>query len=342
MYLAISTNMDYFYIDMAIITINVALHLNGLFLLICTYKGREKTTQHLHLISLSSAELLRQIASLTVYAIMTHGFSVGIDVVPYIAFITRTPLYYLYFFSMIQITADRLAASLLNVRYKVVCTLYKTKILIVCTWFFCILICLPMITSLYFVYGWHWRRKDWNKDNPCKTLYVYIPSILNVSYFLFAIITYVIMFKKFVRSRRSVSTISINSSGFQLFQTSKFYISVLIITSFLLLAVIPNILTSICTYFEIEYTTGVFVYVSISESLSDTADGVIYVFMYKPVRAILTKKTNSIAMWCAQRFHQTFRPGADGRININICWCNNSMTYRRLRNIMVYLQIFEN
>ena len=120
---------------------------------------------------------------------------------------------------------------------------------------------------------------------------------MNSLFLLFAVVSYLIMFLKYIKSRRS--SMSTHQSKFFLFRTSKFYVSLLLITSFIILSVIPSLIMSSSPIDE--SLNNNYLYLEITSVLSDTVDGVIYVLLYAPVRTILKMKVISIYNWCTSR-----------------------------------------
>ena len=104
------------------------------------------------------------------------------------------------------------------------------------------------------------------------------------------------MFKKYIQSQkrraRSQPTTSNNEllSSFDIFRHSRFGISVLLVCSFLLFTLSPDMLF---TYYqisekEISYALDVICY--ILYGMSDFIDGIIYILLLEKVRYLLLKK----------------------------------------------------
>ena len=188
-----------------------------------------------------------------------------------------------YIFAMFMIATDRLAASLLNLRYKNVCTVFKAKKIIICTWtlFFLVIptIYLVLCTQLGFSL----------MNDATHIVGHFLTPLLYITYLLFASTTYLIMFCMFVRSRRRCSSTLQKQSVLQMFARSKFYVAVLIMTTFLILQVIPGILI---LWVDLQWSK-IFISVILA-SFSYTVDGIIYILMYKPVRNLLISKAITI------------------------------------------------
>ena len=109
------------------------------------------------------------------------------------------------------------------------------------------------------------------------------------------------MFFKFVQSR--CLTMPRNhdlqqETLFRIFVNSYFFISVMLISSYIILAVIPVLIRSFSS--TIEMPISLILYTDISLMLSDTADAVIYFFMDIEVKKILWQKCS---MFTCKRSH---------------------------------------
>lgn len=256
---------------------NILFHGIGGVLLILTYK-RKKTPQHLLLINLSATELLRNI---TRVAICTIFIVDGGDFQSLPSFsiwaVYITTITYLYFAAMFLITVDRLVATVLSIQHMIVCTDDRIKWTIGAVWGFVLLVSFSIFGYYHSVYGVFWLYVD----GIYETLVFLVPTLLTVSYMVFAVICYLVMFTRYIRSKR-LSTSS-HLSSLQLFRRSKFYVSVLLITSFMFLMVIPyGILAS-----RGNLSVEVRLVLNILNILSDTTDFVIYVMIYEPVYGML-------------------------------------------------------
>ena len=122
-------------------TINSVLHSFGFTLLMVTWK-RKRTPQHLYLLNLSFIECLNNIFLTTIYIggirHGKHGWFAAKPWVTVMSAIYFTFNIYVHFSIMFIITADRLMATVLNLRYMVKCTVHRTKVLLSSIWLLCI------------------------------------------------------------------------------------------------------------------------------------------------------------------------------------------------------------
>ena len=104
------------------------------------------------------------------------------------------------------------------------------------------------------------------------------------------------MFNKFHNSQRVArSTNQSNQSRLNTFRHSKFYICVLLLTSFLILLVIPYILYLIYRITGWSLPTNYFTYFRLSMFLSDSVDALIYIFLQPSVKKLFLK---TFCWWC--------------------------------------------
>ena len=261
----------------ALVSLNVVLHFICSSSLLVVYAKRDRSkTKQLYLINLSLAELLRNICYLVLHIFFFLVSSEAPEILYGAIFIFCTALDFTTISAMFLITVDRLLASLLNMRYNHVCTAFRVKILISsisCS--SCLMISIWLAiqyasSGFFYIIDTRWKSVFFLEDS------------LLILFLLFSTTTYCIIFVVFVRSRRRSS--SSQQSAFHMFTHSKFYIAILLITSFLVTTVIPRIgMLPFLTYKDKDVESVAIILVF----LSDFVDGVIYILVYDPVRKIL-------------------------------------------------------
>ena len=275
--------------------LNIALHSLGSLLLFQTLKQRKQKPQHYYLINLALTEVLKNctIELQVFFKLIVEGSSASITTCQnlfwFTTYVSFTSMYYLYFSAMFFITNDRLLAVTKNIQYRFVWNIHRTKVLIIGSWCISLLIVLPSFTIVYFVHGVHDLLGD--------ILLYYIPTILNVVYLGFAAATYLIMFRKYISSRRLVRKKSKDSSVFNMFRQSKFFVSVLLIASFLVLTVVPYLIIFICNLNGTVLSKSFYIYSNTCILLGDTLDAIIYIFTYIPVSRLLKRRVKSAKCW---------------------------------------------
>ena len=293
--------------------INIVVHALGLYLLLCIYKGRHKTPQHLFLINLSISTIIKNIfyayqdvsEIVEIEKTMNKTFE---DVMIYAHYTFGAACYDYYIFSLIFLTCDRLMITLFHVRYSNKWNLRKTKILLSCTAIVCSVARLTTMNILGILHNWnlHIIAKIAEKITD-----IYLPTIFSLFFIIFASASYIAMFARFRASCRE--SISAHISSITIFRRSKFFVAVLLVTSFLILLVLPNLLRTICTMSNcglVPENGGFNFYFSISVSISDSVDGLIYVMFYAPVRNVFRRKLNAVLRFCNQKIS-----AANGDVN---------------------------
>ena len=280
---------------------NVVLHSVCTHLLIkvcCSEHGSKPSPWFL--LNLSLVEMVRNLVDTVnriVLAVSYDNKSIPYNVI-------NISILYISISAMFLLTGDRLIAIILSIRYQVYCTVYRTKAAIMSTWCFFISAIPPILVGSYLSGGWNLFI------DAVKVALWFYGLVLCILFFVFSVVTYIVMFVYYVRSKRSSS--SSHQSSLELFKHSNFHIAVLLISSFLVLTVIPLlILHTYYTILDVQVDRTLHKFINILLSLSDTVDALIYVFLYSPVRKLI--KTYFIT-WCSQlrqsRNSQAISPGA--------------------------------
>ena len=216
----------------------------------------------------------------------------------YVTIPRNTGLVFMYFLSMIYITVDRLLEIHLNIKYPLYCSQTKTKWLLITAWMIAIL----MSLSVIFVT----MTTEFNYEEPFN-LYHHTP--LSLAFIVVAIMTYVSIFNKYRHTRirpsqdnngRSSADISI----FTIFRNSKFFVSVLLISTFLLFVELPGLIFLLVAFVYKRRTYVMGSCYMILYNISNTVDVFVYVYFQKDVRKLFWKW---IRKWNICRDEQTQR-----------------------------------
>ena len=282
-------------------SLNVILHTVGILLLGTRYKGGHKTSQIVFLINMSFAEALVNTFKLVLILLYTFVIQDIKDPPHFILILYEsltimmyTGVDYLYLLSLFYITSDRLACVLLGMRHQTVWNHHQSKMLVLATWIFNVLVSISICLFFYYCYVLQ-ERSD---EAFIALVNTYIPVVIQCLFITFGIISYFIMFQSYVTSRRTIH--SFNQSGDRpqslchIFLTSQFFVSILIITSSLVLAIIPNVVYTLVLILGVPIDETLSLHVSIARNiggmLSDSVDGLIYVLLEPTVRKLLFEK----------------------------------------------------
>ena len=208
-----------------------------------------------------------------------------------------TGVCYIYILAMFYITGDRLFHVLLHFKYHAYWNIEKAKKLIRGTWLVNIII--SMGAALFTFLHCHHVIYEINLS---RILSVYVLSIFYSIFLIFAVVTYVCMFLKYATSRREsmMNPTELRMSArkrrkkpsvvkrksftlFNLFIRSKFFTSIVLVLTYLVLTVIPSLVRTMfyLTGCKPHYAFSFWYYVSMR--VSYTVDGIIYTFLQKKV-----------------------------------------------------------
>ena len=133
-------------------SLNTLLHTLCVYLLCKVYRNKRRSkVQPMLLLNLSVAELFRN-AKNVIYRIILEVLPkedlLELQCVISVFFISSNIAFIL---AMVLITVDRFAASILNIRYRSMCTLFRTKIVVGLSWFISVGI-IPTVLILFYTY----------------------------------------------------------------------------------------------------------------------------------------------------------------------------------------------
>ena len=268
--------------------INVFLHSTGIYLLYCLYKRCRYKIQQLYLINLSIGECLMNLFEalklFRLFVSVSNGTAHTLDrFIDYLSIVQFTGIAIVIYCVMIYITLDRLLDISLNIKYSVYWDEYKAKYLLILTWV------LSAIYNLTTCLMYRFVEFDWKAS-----AYKYIFPTFEFSFVVLAVITYSYVFRKFKQSRiiptTSGSGTKKNVNAFTVFRNSKFFVSVLIILTFLLFMVIPDLVYLFVGTIGGNESPVLLTACWISYAISNIADACIYIFLQPAVRRSLWKK----------------------------------------------------
>ena len=266
--------------------LNVMLHLCGCLLLIFLYKHDNRTTQQLVLINLSFIELIKNL--LIIFITLLHSSvdeTIQLISKIFVVFV-HTTILFVYYMTMYFLTLDRLLAACLNLKYAIHCTIARVKFLLMVTWLLGITLGICCSTLSYHnIIPFHYLPY---------AMYVYVT--ISAGFTILAVVTYGVLFCEYKNSIQIHTGNFIEGSGntprniFTVFLRSNFYISIILIASFIVFRVIPDFMNLIYgfSYDIVHPGNGMFAFlVGFLYGSSDLIDALIYIFMKKNVRGLL-------------------------------------------------------
>ena len=257
--------------------INITLHTIGFFLLLTTKEIEEEF--HMLLIThLCASEIFGSVCwflidTLAAVSICTtHGATTIAAVQEYLSFLTSTTFLLVYYMLMMCIVLDKLSQIKLHLKYPLYVQRVKNKLL-ASIWFIGLVFCV-IITLLNKVEGIEYEE----------AFVKYVYPVFDVTVLLVIIVCYTYIFYKFTELKRTPKyTGSSNISRFKILFKSRFYITLLIVLTFLGLVVIPDLVYLIhllqVGVIYIPHPTLLVLY-----HFSFTSDAVIYIFLHSSVQ----------------------------------------------------------
>ena len=271
---------------------SVILHTLGSYLQIRLYKEGKDSVQLVYLINLALTEAIG--CTLGLFALhIPKLMSISPRTNPvygefhkYVSVVLYTlPL--IYYTNYIYITVDKLLYIILGIKYHVYCTINRTLKLIKATWSVggCVWIIMSLVSYIREA-----RYDDYFSQ--------YFNPTLDFVFLATGVVCYTMIFKEYKNTRAApvpLSYVNENNttarrkkeSSIKLFLNSRFYVSGLLIATFLVLVVIPDLVylfhTVIGKHGSILFNDIVLVFFL----LSYLNDALIYIFMQPEVRRLL-------------------------------------------------------
>lgn len=277
----------------ALQVLNVLIHAFGLYLLLCVFHDGNSNVQLIYILNLCVSELLINLIGVVIlsvsfcFAHSSHETIIVLqNVYQFLIVVLETGILLVYYMCMFIITLDRLMEILLNIRYPIFWNEIRAKRLMICIWIVCLAIGITLSTLTY-TYRMSFET----------TFIQYIYPTLDVSFLLLAALTYIFIFKKFKSSRvapirlHRASVQVIKLTVIQVLKKSQFKVPILLITSFLLLMEVPNLVFLFeNVLLHQRKSQGFIAYSVISILISYLVDGYIYIFLQAKVKAKMKKK----------------------------------------------------
>ena len=228
-------------------------------------------------------ELVRRIPDLVLRR-TTSSSTELIDVIQsYVMIVMFNGISIVYYLDMFYLTFDRLVDILLNIKYPLFWNEVKAARLVLATWLLGAIISV-VVSLLYHLMGYKWEDQSFK----------YCYPILNFGFITLAFVTYSFIFRKFKQTRSSPSQTESNKkprlTSFQVFRNSRFYLSGLLVMTFVTFIVVPDV---IYLFVAVVYGNGtdlLLIGCWISYSISNLSDALIYIFAQHSVRKLLMKK----------------------------------------------------
>ena len=267
--------------------LTMALHILGSYLLIHQYRNGVQNPQQLFLINLATTEvlinLIKWVASILNMPSVSPNIALSIQECQYyIRTLRGFGFSTVYFLSMIYLTLEKLFDIILNIKYHLYWNGNRTINLLKVTW--TISITTAIIVSLIY----HYTGYDF-----IGILDMFVYPIFDFIFIIIALLTYGFIFHRYKQTRTPPtqnSSYIASPNAFQVFVKSRFYIPVLLISTFIVFMAIPEIIHLSFIYMERKPGVRLRTILKIFWALTYLSDAFIYIWMKPSVKKLLLRK----------------------------------------------------
>ena len=266
----------------------ILFHSCGLYLLNSLLKDGRLEVCHIYIMNLGATEIILNMNFLVLYVVRTiNEYNDAIlnykQANKYLLLIMQTVVSFSYYVSMLLITIDKALDVRLNIRYPIYCTFKTAKYFVCGTWIVGSVIFISIAIG-HEVSGFSYQATIG-----------YAHLTLDFTFICVAVFSYGYIFHKF-RQTREIPTASQSCTSrqniFQVFRNSRFFVAGLLILSFLVLLIFPDLLF---TFGEFE-GIAVGIIATTLTHLNFVSDAVIYIFMDRLVKGMLYKKLRHLGI----------------------------------------------
>ena len=266
----------------------VVAHIFTLYLLFCVHQNEKAGVQEWLVANLSTTAILINVLFIFCSIRLLPGVnSTGLErfCVGYRWSIVTTLMYFSYYLSMFYIVINKLLEVRLSIRHPVYCNTTNVKYLLAATWTAGLVICILV---------------NLTAESPSDTYYMPIVIsyvFLDAVFICTAVTSSGYIFKRFRQSRIAPTAASgIPAESFwKVFRNSRFYVSVVLVVTFIIFTVIPSVIWMVVASSLVsQCTTKKFIFriVIIQYRTSFLADSLVYILTNTTVRSLLIKKIN--------------------------------------------------
>lgn len=298
----ISISMSWLIVLILLYTAVIVCHIFGIYLLNALRKSGKGKAQYTLVKNVSTSVVTIHLLEI-VYVIVKYNESRYMYLKPlrgFILILMNSIYLIVYYLAMVYVNLDQLLEVTLNIRYFLFVTEERVKVLIIFTWSISILVGVAL--SCFLTNNMTHDMIDVIRLKFASGLYV-----IEILFMLFIIITYVIIFYHFKKTRiqpcrittkgeRKVPLRIILLSSWHAFRKSRFYITSLLIVTSLLAVFVPDILYNFLRAKKV--SEKVLKLSHITREVIWIVNVFIYVYIDAVVKRMVYKKMN---IWCCQR-----------------------------------------
>lgn len=280
---------------------NVIIHSFGSYLLISAHRrSGKRNAEKLYILNLSVNAAISNVLVILIdlpprFTSDLKSTKHAYDIQKILVIIKSTGMVLVYILCITYITIDRLVYIVLNIKYSLYWNPNRAKKLLIGTW----LLGLVFVVCIVIAF----KTNDFEFQY-LFNIYFYPP--IEFLFLVLAIVTYCFIFYKYRRARQPpVDSINRNhrQSFWNVFRSSRFFIAVLIIASFVIFVIVPDIYLFLSALVQQEKVQQL-VACRIFFALSDMFDAFIYIYFQKEVRKIMFEKLDFIPCIKKHRLRQ--------------------------------------
>ena len=292
--------MEQIYFDSLVIlvcVINSIFHITGMYLLICLRYSAMNSSQRLFLLHLSLSEFCLTFMEMIKRILHISLNSQDNYILEYLNIIQFSSAAMVYYLIMIYLTADRFFELYLSIKYHLYWSETKSKGLLITTWV--VFVMVTIVIFLLYIY---------KSLNYKKLFYIYIWPFIEIVFLVIACGTYGYIFRKIykrnrtihvfraAKSKSGIGSVSIvtRKRNNRIFMQSAFYLPTVLILTFVLLQVVPDLAIFSVLLSGRNVPDHVFNIAFMTYMISILLDAVIYILLSPDVKRILIRKLISI------------------------------------------------
>lgn len=276
----------------------ITFHTCGLYLLQCLRRSGRGDVQLLLVMNLSVSEILLNVTYALLFTLNIsfnygHVHLTALYVMRYIEIFSSACVNLVYYSCMIYIAVNKMLEVFLNLKYHIYCKKKNVLYLLSATWV------ISFMTFIAFSVLERLIQIDYHG------ILTYFYTSVDFIFILIVCLTHSYIFRRYRKSRvpgtncplRLVSKQKHKKiSILQTFQNSRFYISCVLIVTFILFTIVPKLLAFFVypslNDVSLKLISGVTI--GILYHISFIVDAFIYVFMLRPVKQLLLKKIRKL------------------------------------------------
>ena len=253
------------------------LHILGIYLLNEVHRGTGRKVDNILLINLAISELLLSVGCMSrnvalLFSNSDNDFAAKVSI--FLEMLYYTCFTFAYYSFMVYIPTFRCIKILLGFRSMNLLSNSRARILSNVTWIFSVFGGVVFIALYYII-----------KFDFMNVLFIYFYPTINSTMIIIFTTTYILIYKKFKRSENAGrSTLHRRATN------SKFYIPTLLIVSFFVFTIIPDITVLIYSIVLKRESKTLYFVCIIMYNLSLIVDAIIYIFIPRVVRELLLRK----------------------------------------------------